>query len=125
MPHGVSSTRVREAINSALVVDGEDLHTIRPLWALPTEARVRVADSFVGLPVEVEVWPTRDPEEPTNWTVHSCRVLSAAYNKHWQNGMTVLILEFEEGLKRRDLVVPMSSVRSIRTVRSEEDNNGE
>lgn len=117
MPRGVSSTRVRAEVEAALTRDDAHLRTVVPLWTLNRRVRMRVADEFVGRRVEVDVWPTREDGQEDNRTHQFCRVLSAAYNPDWgHQGTAVLVLEFEEGLGKQDLPIPMSMVAEIRTV---------
>jgi hypothetical protein len=117
VPRGVDSTRVKADVEAALARDGESLHTVVPLWTLNRRVRMRVADAFVGRRVQVDVWPNREADGEDNRTHEFCRVLSAAYNPDWGNqGTAVLVLEFEEGLGKQDLPIPMSMVAEIRTV---------
>jgi hypothetical protein len=116
MPSGVNSAQERALIQSILVVDGDEMHTIQPLYKYENRTRVRVAERFVGRQVEVEVWPTREADHPLNTTWRECRVLTACFNATWgHKGTSVLVLEFDEP-NRRDLPIPMSTVHAIRTI---------
>jgi hypothetical protein len=127
MPTGVTAETVRLGIETTLLVEGEDMRTMRPLWEINVRARVRVCDEFVGRHVEVDVWPDRKEGDTRNHTVRYGRVRSSAWNSPWgPKGTAVLVLEFPEGMTKKDLPIPMSTVYAVRTVAppTEEDDDG-
>lgn len=117
MPTGVSSGPITKAVKEALSEEGGLLHTTKPLYKMQWKVRLRVGEEFVGRRVEVDVWPNREPDDPENRTYMSCQVLSSGYNPDWgPKGTGVLVLEFEEGLNRKDLPIPTSAVHAIRAI---------
>lgn len=119
MPKGVSSAAARKQVESNIRRDGEQIHTVRPLYELESTVRLRMAELFFDREVEVEVWPNREKHDADNRTYRGL-VVSIAFNANWSRGTGILVLEFPPappgGQTQRDLPIPMSQIYRIATV---------